>query len=296
MSTFVDSITKIESDSSELSIKEEIRTSVPRIPSESNYRLALKDIFQGIKAWRIWMFLAWQDVCIRYRRSYLGTFWITVNMTFTVTVIGFLYGRLLGEDLKFYYPQLAAGLLLWNLTSACITDSVSAFLKSQDYIRQIRLPYFVYVLRVIAKNFFIFLYHFLVFIPVMVMFQVEFTFATLLVFPCLLLILCLGLIYAVLLGLVGARFPDLRYMINNLVHAIFFVTPVLWPTGRLPERFQYLMKFNPFAQVIELVRNPMLGKMPSLFAVGEVMGFLLLGMVVMFWAFAQKRKQIIYWL
>jgi len=39
----------------------------PIIPFDSKYRLALADICDGLKQWRIWLLLAWQDVKLRYR-------------------------------------------------------------------------------------------------------------------------------------------------------------------------------------------------------------------------------------
>src|SRR5579862_2837418 len=94
---------------------------IPSVPSDSKYRLALADILSGLQEWRIWLLLAWQDVKLRYRRSTLGPFWITLSMAVTIYTMGLLYGRLFKLDLSHYYPFLAASILAWSLLSSLLT-------------------------------------------------------------------------------------------------------------------------------------------------------------------------------
>src|SRR5438876_107693 len=96
-------------------------------PSVSQRSLALQDFKNGLSSVNIWLMLAYQDIKLRYRRSILGPFWITISMAITVYTMGFLYGHLFHMDLQLYYPHLVSGMLAWALIASSITELTDAF-------------------------------------------------------------------------------------------------------------------------------------------------------------------------
>ena len=263
---------------------------------ESPYRLAMRDIVSGFKSWHIWTLLAWQEIQLRYRRSYLGPFWITINMAILIYTIGFLYGRLFKMELSHYYPALASGMLGWTFISSIIIESTHAFIGAENYIKQIKLPYSIYCLKLIYRNLIIFLHNITVMIPIILIFKVKLSFATLLLIPSMALISCLAFVYGGFLAIIGSRFRDLSQIIASLTQVVFFLTPIMWTPDILPPQYRHYVLLNPFAQIIELIRNPILGKAPSLFAISTALILLLVGTGITFLIFTKKRKQIVYWL
>src|SRR3990167_7170629 len=71
-------------------------------PEVTQRQLAQEDITDGCKKWRIWLMLAYQDIKLRYRRSVLGPFWITMSMAITVYSMGYLYGHLFHIPIQEY--------------------------------------------------------------------------------------------------------------------------------------------------------------------------------------------------
>src|ERR1051326_5464740 len=88
-------------------------STLPLIKSKT--QLALQDIVAGLQKWHVWLMLGYQDIKLRYRRSVLGPFWITLSMAITVYSMGFLYGHLFHHELANYFPFLAAGMIAWAL-------------------------------------------------------------------------------------------------------------------------------------------------------------------------------------
>src|SRR3989338_10219065 len=117
-------------------------------PHPSQGELALTDIINGIKMWRVWYMLAYQDIKLRYRRSVLGPFWLTISMAITVYSMGYLYSYLFHMDMYHYFPYLTAGMLGWSLLSTTLTDLIEAFSSPEGMLKQIKLPYSIYVHRV----------------------------------------------------------------------------------------------------------------------------------------------------
>ena len=69
------------------SVKSIYQAKKARLPKQ--WQLAVSDLVEGIKSWRIWASLGWQDIRLRYRRSYLGPLWITISMSVMVYSMGF---------------------------------------------------------------------------------------------------------------------------------------------------------------------------------------------------------------
>jgi ABC-type polysaccharide/polyol phosphate export permease len=44
------------------------------------------------------------------------------------------------------------------------------------------------------------------------------------------------------------------------MRARVFITPVLWKRNFFPTPYRFIVDYNPFAQFIELLRNPFLGE------------------------------------
>src|SRR5579872_2401511 len=155
----------MSSESVDLSINEAAEQALPQ-PVDSfrnkSRRLAFKDILDGLSKWRVWLMLAYQDIKLRYRRSILGPFWITLSMAITVYSMGFLYGHLFRSNLQEYYPFLVAGMLAWGLLATTITDLTDTFIFYEGLIKQIKLPYILYIHRTVARNIIIFFHNILV--------------------------------------------------------------------------------------------------------------------------------------
>src|SRR2546421_1850097 len=80
--------------------------------------LALHDLADGTRNWRIWYVLGLSELRQRYRRSILGPFWITISMGVQVTVMGFLLAFLFGLPIDRYFPFLCISIVTWTFLSS----------------------------------------------------------------------------------------------------------------------------------------------------------------------------------
>lgn len=264
----------------------------------SQKQLALSDIREGIEKWRIWFMLAYQDIKLRYRRSILGPFWLTISMAITVYTMGFLYGRLFHADLEHYYPFLVAGMLAWTLISTSIIELTDTFITADGLIKQIKLPYSLYIHRVITRNFIIFLHNLLVMAPIYLFFHqgAKINLYSLLLIPGVALVYLNALIYGLILAMIGSRYRDISQMIRSLVNIVFFITPIMWTPSILPAHDRIFVFINPFYSFIELIRAPLLGNAPTLLNLGVTLLVTVAGAYFCSTLFTKYRSRIIYWL
>jgi ABC-type polysaccharide/polyol phosphate export permease len=267
-------------------------------PRTSPKESALLDLTIGLKKWRIWLMLAYQDIKLRYRRSVLGPLWLTLSMAITAYSMGFLYGHLFRTNLEQYYPFLVAGMLTWGLISTAVTDLTDTFVLSDGLIKQIKLPYSLYIHRVISRNIIIFFHNSLVMLPIYILFSAgaKINFYSLLIIPGLFIFYINALLYGIVLAMIGSRFRDVSQIIKSLIQVVFFMTPVMWSPIILAEPHRYLVYFNPFYSYIEMIRAPILGTAPNLLNLAIVLGGTIIGALLSARIFVPYRARIIYWL
>jgi lipopolysaccharide transport system permease protein len=267
-------------------------------PTTTQKQLAWADLKEGIAKWPIWLMLAYQDIKLRYRRSVLGPFWITLSMAITVYSMGYLYGHLFHVQLEHYFPFLVAGMLSWTLISTILSEVTEGFVHSDGLIKQIKLPYSLYIHRIASRNIIIFFHNILVIIPVLIYYHQDtrLNWHSLLLAPGLLLIYFNALTYGLLLAMVGARYRDISQVIKSLINVIFFITPVMWSPEVLGQKHFYLIDLNPFYAFIELIRSPLLGVLPSFKNLLTILIITVFGFMMSFHLLTRYRARIVYWL
>jgi len=69
---------------------------------------------------------------------------------------------------------------------------------------------------------------------------------------------CLFSGYAV--AILCTRFRDIAQIVASVLQVAFFVTPVIWKPEVLPPQAHYFVSYNPFAPLLAVVRDPLLGR------------------------------------
>jgi lipopolysaccharide transport system permease protein len=271
-----------------------LRYLVTKGGSGLNIKAAVSDFREGLALWPLWLRLGWNDILQRYRRSMLGPFWLTASMAIMVIALGVLYAELFNTPVHDFLPYLCVGLLVWNLMSSFLTEGGSLFTGAESYIKQIRLPYSVYVFRSSWSKLIIFLHNFIIYFGLLLYFEIWPGAVALLAFPGLLIVVFNGAVATLFIGMVSARFRDVPQLINSMVQIVFFVTPIMWQPGLLRSR-TYIAEFNPFFHLLEIVRAPLLGNFPSAESYVAVLLITLVNVVIVGAFFARFRSRISYW-
>ncbi len=259
-----------------------------------NYALALKDLREGIGSIYIWPMLGWQEIRQRYRRSVLGPFWLTISMGVLIGAMGPLYGRLFGQDIAAYFPYLAVSLVVWFLLSNLVNESCMAFIAAEGFIKQIRLPLTIHVLRVVWKNLIVFAHNLVIVVLVLLFYPPHLTWHLVLV-PVALFMLAVNAVWiGMLLGLLCARFRDIPLIISSLMQVAMFLTPVMWKADMLGRNILFA-KVNPLFHFLEIIRQPLLGGGTPLLSWAVVLGITVIGYMVTLAMFARFRARIAYW-
>jgi ABC-type polysaccharide/polyol phosphate export permease len=213
------------------------------------------DTLDGLKDWRLWLFLGAQDIRQRYARSYLGPFWLVMGLGITIIGIGFLYSQIMKTDPGTYLPFIAISLAAWNFISGAINDSTVVFQANASLLKSVAVPYSTTILRSVTRNF-ILLAHYMVAVIITYLwarFPIDLN--AIFVIPGL-IIVCANLCWISLaLGMLCARFRDMAQMAQYALQLAQFATPIIWQPSQVAQNSPYLL-LNPIYHLVELLRAP----------------------------------------
>jgi lipopolysaccharide transport system permease protein len=263
--------------------------------AQRSLETAAQDFVDGLAAWRLWGRMGWNDILQRYRRSLLGPFWLTASMAVMVVSLGVLYAELFKTPINEFLPYLCVGLLVWNLIASFMTEGSAIFTTSESYIKQIRLPYSVYVYRSAWSKLIIFAHNFVIYFGILLYFRISPGATGLLAIPALALIILNGALATVYVGILSSRFRDIPQLIASLVQIIFFITPIMWKPSLLSHR-AYIATLNPFYHLVEIVRAPLLGSVPSTSNYLVVLLVTMINFGLASYVFMRFRSRIAYWI
>ena len=263
--------------------------------SDTAAEIAATEILAGFRSWRVWTILGWDDIRQRYRRSILGPFWITLSMGIFILLLGVIYGRLFHMDLSTYMPYLSVGYIVWGFISAVTTDSSGAFHEGSRIIKQIKLPYSIYVLRTVWRNFIVFLHTIVIFIPVAIYFKVVPNWNTFLAIPGLFFVIVNVIWVAAALAILSTRYRDIQPIVGTIVQLMMFATPIMWTVSSLGNA-TIVAEVNPVYHLIEVVRAPMLGSAPELRSWLVAGGMAVAGSLLAAGLLVSKSRRIVFWL
>ena len=257
-------------------------------------RLALRDIADGLKLWRLVLTLGWLDIRLRYRGSLLGPFWLTISTAIMVGALGFLYATLFHVNVHEYLPFIALSQVLWGFIGGVIADGCGCFTQAEGTIRAVRMPFFIHALRGIVRNLLILAHNAVVIVVVYVAFAINPGWGAVQSLGGVVLWLIAASAVCLPLGAVCARFRDIPQIVGSVMQIGFFLTPIIWLPKQLGP-YEHLLLLNPFFDMLEVVRAPLLGYAAGVHVWEAAVLITFMLAAISFAIFARARGRIAFW-
>jgi lipopolysaccharide transport system permease protein len=257
--------------------------------------LATRDLREAARLWRLCWTLGSLDIRLRYRGSMLGPFWLTLSTGAMVSAMGVLYSELLHISLHEYLPFLTVSLVLWGFVATLFAEACLGYTGNDGMIRTIRIPFTLYAARTVLRNLLVLAHNLVVVVAVDLFVWTGPGIEGLLAIPGLALWIVDSFAIVLLLGALCARFRDIPPIVGSVVQMTFFVTPVLWKP-QLVGVHQWLLPANPFFDLLEIIRGPVLGEIPTPITYVAALGYSVLLCGAAWLLFARVRGRIAFWI
>ena len=259
----------------------------------------ITDLREGFGRWHLWFNLAWKDIRSRYRRTIIGPFWTVVSTATLVGALGFVNATLWHVEIAIYLPFFCAGYIAWLLFITIVNESGPSLTTAEASIKAIRIPYSIFIFRVLTRNLIVFGHNLAVFILVALIFRLQPT-ASMLLLPVGLAFAMVNYLWiSLLLAVICARFRDVIQLVANVSTVLFFVTPIFWRPEQLASVpiARFLLADANFAyHLVDVIRAPLLGSAPDPLSFGYLAAAAVLGFTVTALFLRRFYDRIAYWL
>ena len=220
------------------------------IDPDSVQKEYLKDLFRYRE---LFYFLAWRDIVVRYKQTFLGVAWAVVRPLITMAVFAFVFGKVanLAKDQVNYPLFVLSGLIPWLLFSGSLMDTSNSLINNVHMISKVYFPRVILPISNIMVHFVDFSIS-LIMLLVLLLFTGQLNHWTILGIPFfvgLTFLLCLG--SGLWLSAVTVRYRDFRFIVPFLIQFGIFISPVGYSSFLMSEKWQWIYFLNPMAGIIE---------------------------------------------
>lgn len=214
-----------------------------------------------------------RDLRSRYTGSLFGFVWAFLYPLWQLALFSLVFAVILriplvGERTSSFAAFLFAGLVPWIAFQEAVARGATAIVDNSNLVKKMRFPSQVLVLSVVVSA----LIHSLIALGLFAVIQAvrgEIAPAHL---PWLLvglagqLALTIGL--ALFVAALQVYLRDVVHSLTLVLSALFYVTPIVYPVGLVPEALRRWLALNPLTTVVALYRSFLIsGESPSLVAV-----------------------------
>ena len=213
----------------------------------SNWREILVDKLRALGHYHYLLRnLVVRDLKARYKNSVLGILWSILNPLFLMIVFTVLFTVMANNTIRQYPVFVLVGLIPWNFFSGALTSGTTSVTGNSALVKKVYFPRELLPTSALLSNLVNFLFAFAVLVIFLYLLGIGLTIHALWV-PVLLLtqlIFTLGL--GLLLGSLTVFYGDVLMILEVVLLAWFFMTPV----------FYSLEMFGPTATVLGVTFNP----------------------------------------
>jgi lipopolysaccharide transport system permease protein len=206
--------------------------------------------------------LVGSDLRARFRRSHLGILWAVIQPLGFALIVASVWGSVFKvTDYWEFALYLFSGMVLWEYFSNVVIVSQDALISAEGYLKQTRVPFFIFQLRVPLTGFVTMFCGFIGLIIVMALLQrfppmgIHYAYVA----PFFAIFLLFSIPIAMIMSVIGTKFRDAKHIAQLAIQGLFFLSPVMLSRDILAQPELWILKYvNPMVPIYELFRGPLM--------------------------------------
>ena len=242
-----------------------------------------------------------RDLKVRYKNSVLGVAWSLLNPLFMALVFTVVFTVMQPSNIERFPVFVLCGLLPWNFFLSSITGATGSIVNNAHLVKKVYFPREVLPLSIVLSNMVNFLLALIVLFGMLAVFRARLT-VWVLYLPLLIFIqIIFSSGMALFLSTVNVFYRDTKHIIDVLMLAWFFITPVFWDHTILPEKAVFLgitlpvqrltFILNPMASLISAYRDILyFGRKIDFYFLSRTIITAVIFLVIGYWIFVRYSK------
>ena len=232
-----------------------------------------------------------RDLNARYRRAYLGYAWAVLEPLLLAVVYTFIFTILVGSSDPMYAVKIIIGIIGWTLFARSLTTSAKSLSTSINLFQFARVPKTVFATSGTLTTALLAVISLTSILPFFFIYDLSISVDLLLIFFWMFVLTFTGWGLGLLIAPISCKIPDILNIVNFLVRAGFFLSPVMWTYDMFSNRFgeswhALVAHLNPTVVPITKMRDALLGEPSSVpsyayaMCFGFALGSYILGSIV----------------
>ena len=208
--------------------------------------------------------MIWRDFSASYRQSLVGVAWAVAKPLISMVIFSVIFGRVAGLPSDgIPYPIFAyTALLPWMYFSGCLGDASNSVLNNAGLLSKVYFPRLILPLTSVAKGLVDFVIQFVILLGLMIWYGVAPGWECLSIPAFLLLCPLTALSVGLWLTALNVKYRDVGHAVPFFAQAWMWMTPVIYSSSLIPQRWRIAYGLNPMVSVVEGFRWALLGKAP----------------------------------
>lgn len=213
------------------------------------------------------LYKTYADLRAETERTYLGFLWWVFEPIMYMSVFYVFFGILLAQKTTNFVPFLLVGLTAWQWLKSCLSHGSETILGGYGLMQQVYLPKVIFPIILILTDTvkFIFIFVLLIIFLWLYGFSINITYLAL---PILLIVqLLFTTALTLILAAIVPFLPDLRFVVENVLLAVFFMSGIIVDANAIPEAYRVYYYMNPIVSIVESYRHILMDQVwPNWFA------------------------------
>lgn len=240
------------------------------------------------------------EIRTKFAHSKLGSIWVILNplaqvLMYTIVLSAVLSSKLPGITSRFGYAiYLLSGMLCWSLFTELLTKASTMFIDNSNLIKKIVFPKLALPTILVGTTL---VNNIILFISIILVFGIlghPISWKISWIIPLMLITVGTGLGAGLILGVMNVFIRDIGQLIPILLQFSFWFTPIVYPVEVIPEKYRFLLNFNPFYSVVSSYQNVLvLGKNPDAISILIAMVVALILLFTGLFAFKRASSEIV---
>jgi ABC-2 type transport system permease protein len=234
-----------------------------------------------------------RELTVRYKRSTIGLLWTMLQPLLAMLVLHMVFSSIFRFELDNYPVYVLAGLLFWNFFSQSIVSSMNSLRGNAGLLKKLPVPHAIFPIATVVAGVVNLVLALVPLFAILIVTGHPLT-PALFFLPVSIAIATLFTLGAgLLLSPLAVFFYDVVEVVGVVMALALYLTPVMYPMTILPERFRWLVRFNPVRSILEIFRDPIYyGKIPPLSHLSVATAVALAVFVLGYYSFRRSAPRI----
>jgi len=235
---------------------------VDRLRDTEN-RSSIRDLINSRELLLTW---ARREFRVRYSQSVMGAAWAIFQPLVLMIIFTLVFSYILPTDTgSIPYPVFSyAGTLTWTLFANSLTFAIPSLVANMNLVSKIYFPREILPIASVLVGLVDFVIASLLFIPLLIAYQVPVGPAILFVPLIVLVQTAFTIALSLFASAVNVFFRDVRFVVPLGLQIWMYLSPIIYPLERVPESLRPIYMLNPMATLIDSYRRAILfNQMPN---------------------------------